>query len=289
MAVESLESLRPERAAAGLRVSAYDRTSSLLIAMLLLVGMATLAVVVIFFSSRLQRTPPAIPVKAVSPFNDSAANNPQANNLLPGVENAPEVLEKNLESLLDQLSIAATSDSVLMAEEMTAENDLNAGASRGDPRGTGVSGNGTGAGREPRREIHFEPESFEQYAKWFDEVGLEIAVLGSDNVVYYASRLSTPNPVVRTGDPAADVRLYFNSAGGPLYPLDRRLAEKAGILKRGELILEFCSPELQNKLLQLEQQAAKSRPSEDIALTVFKVVKRGSGYDFEVSEQRFYF
>lgn len=289
MAVESLESLRPERAAAGLRVSAYDRSSSLLIALLLMVGMTTFGLAVVFFSSRMQRTPPAIPVTPVSPFNDSAANNPQANNLLPGVENAPEVLEKNLESLLDQLSIAATSDAVLMAEDMTAENDQNAGASKGDPRGKGISGNGMGKGREPRREILFEPESFDQYAKWFDEVGLEIAVLGADNVVYYASKVSTPNPVVRTGDPSTDARLYFNSAGGPLYPLDRRLAEKAAILKHGELILEFCSPELQNKLLALEKEAAGDRPAGDIALTVFKVVKRGAKYDFEVSEQRLYF
>lgn len=292
MAVESLESLRPERAASGLRVSAYDRTSSLLIALLLIVGMATLAIVVVFFSNRLERTPPAIPVTPVSPFNDaSAANNPQANNMMPGTENAPEVLEKNLESLLDQLSIAATSDAVLFAEDMTAENDQNAGASRGDPRGTGVSGNGlgSGAGREPRREIHFEPDSFDQYAQWFDQVGLEIAVLGSDNLVYYASKLGTPRPVVRTGDPSKDARLYFNSAGGPLYPLDRRLAEKAGILKHGTLVLQFCSPELQNKLLNLEKQAAGGRPLTDVALTVFKVVKRGSGYDFEVSEQRLYF
>lgn len=254
-----------------------------------MVGMTTFGLAIVFFSSRIQRTPPAIPVTPVSPFNDSAANNPQANNLLPGVENAPEVLEKNLESLLDQLSIAATSDAVLMAEDMTAETDQNAGASKGDPRGKGVSGNGMGKGREPRREILFEPESFDQYAKWFDEVGLEIAVLGADNVVYYASNVSAPNPVVRTGDPSTDARLYFNSAGGPLYPLDRRLAEKAGILKHGELVLEFCSPELQNKLLALEKEAAGDRPSGDIALTVFKVVKRGARYDFEVSEQRLYF
>ncbi|TWT98068.1 hypothetical protein Pla108_22230 [Botrimarina colliarenosi] len=289
MAANSLESLRPERAASGLRVSAYDRTTSLLIALLLLVGMATFAIVIIYFSSRLERTPPAIPFTPVAPPGDNMAGDTgDTNDMMPGVENAPEVLERNLESLLDQLSIAATSDAVLMAEDMTAESADNAGASRGDPRGTGIAGNGTGGAREPRREIRFEPESVDQYAQWFDAVGLEIAVLGSDNQVYYASKLSTPKPTVRTGDPAADRRLYFNSSGGPLYPLDRKLAEKAGILDRGELVLQFCSPELQNKLLQLEKQAASGKATSGIALTVFKVVKNGSGFDFEVAVQRFY-
>jgi hypothetical protein len=76
--------------------------------------------------------------------------------------------------------------------------------------------------------------------------------------------------------------------GGPLYALDRKLAEKAAILDRGTLVLQFCTAATQAKLLQLEREAADGRPPRDIALTVFKVVKRGGGYDFEVADQQFY-
>ena len=112
--------------------------------------------------------------------------------------------------------------------------------------------------------------------------------MGADNRVYYASRLSTETPVVRTGDPADERRLYFNSQGGPLYPLDKRLAEKAGLLEHGSLILQFCTAATQRKLLDLEEQAAGGRATADIARTVYKVVRRGSGYDFEVDQQQFY-
>ncbi|MEO0530786.1 MAG: hypothetical protein AAF266_09475 [Planctomycetota bacterium] len=288
MAVKQFDQLRPERAAAGLRVSAYDRTFSLLIALLLLVGGAVLGIVIVFFSNRLTRLPPAIPVTPVSASSSSASDG-EVNELTPGVENAPESIEPDLEELLEQVSLAATSDAVLMAEEASADSAaMNKGDSGGDTRGVGPAGDGDLDAREPRREIRFEPASVDEYAEWFDKAGLEIAVLGSDNVVYYASRLSTPEPVIRTGNPDDDKRLYFNSTGGPLHPLDRRLAEKAGILNRGTLVLQFCTAATQRKLLELEKQAADGRPTRDIARTVFRVVKRGSGYDFEVEEQQFY-
>lgn len=290
MAAKPLDSLRPERAASGLRVSAYDRTTSLLIALLLMVGAATLGVVIVYFSSRLERLPPAIPVTPVAPPSESrAAAAGELTELTPGVENAPESLEPDLETLLEQVSLAATSDAVLSAEQASADSTaVREGEGGSDSRGVGDSGDGDATSRDPRREILFEPESFEEYARWFDAAGLEIAVLGGDNRVYYASGLSGPQPVVREGDPADEKRLYFNSTGGPLYPLDRKLAEKAGILDRGALVLQFCTPATQSRLLDLEMRAAGSRPLRDVALTVFRVTKRGASYDFEVAEQQYY-
>lgn len=253
--------------------------------MLLLVGGAVMGIVIIYFSNRLTRLPPAIPVKPVSASSGSGADS-EVDELTPAAELAPDILEPELEELLDQISLAATNDAVVMPEPSDTAGKSN-GDSDGDTRGAGSGGDGDGD-REPRREIRFEPSSVEEYAEWFDKAGLEIAVLGSDNVVYYATGLSTPTPVVRTGDPNEDKRLYFNSTGGPLHPLDQRLAEKAGISGRGSLVLQFCSPATQQKLLQLEMEAADGRPTTDIARTVYRVVKRGAQYDFEVEEQQFY-
>lgn len=286
----SLEELqdRPERAAYGLRVSAYDRSSSLLIAMLLLVGAAVAAIVIVYFSSRIRTLPPAIPVTPVAlPSDDSGAAGGDVSSETPAVEDVPEVLEPELEELLEQVSLAVADDAVVMAEERAAEAQ-SAAATPGDSRGAG-DGRGEGAGgREPTREIRFEPESMDEYARWFDEAGLEIGVLGEDNRVYYATALSTRTPQVRTGEPGGEGRLYFNSTGGPLYPLDRQLARKAGILDKGQLVLQFCTPETQQKLLTLEREAAGSRPPGDIMRTVFRVVKKRGTYAFEVEDQSYY-
>ncbi|MEQ8846890.1 hypothetical protein [Botrimarina sp.] len=279
---------RPERAAYGLRVSAYDRSSSLLIAMLLLVGASVLAIVIVFFSSRIKTLPPAIPVTPVSaPSDDSGAAGGDVSEETPAVEDVPEVLQPELEELLEQVSLAVADEAVMMAQERAAEAQT-AATAPGDSRGAG-DGRGEGPGsREPIREIRFEPESMDEYARWFDEAGLEIGVLGTDNRVYYATALSTPSPRVRVGEPGGEGRLYFNSTGGPLHPLDRQLARKAGILDRGDLVLQFCTPETQQRLLTLERDAADSRPPSDIMRTVFRVVKRGGSFAFEVENQTYY-
>lgn len=278
--------MRPERAAAALRVSAYDRTFSLLIALLLLVGGAVIAITFVYFAGRLQRTPPAIPVMPVSAGGESrAASDGEVNELTPSVENAPSTLEPDMDQLLEQISLAATSDAVLMPESTSSKSSASEGEGGGDGRGVG---DGDGDTREPRREIYFEPRTVKEYAQWFDAAGLELGVLGSDNLVYYATQLSTPSPKVRTGKPEDEIRLYFNSMGGPLYVLDKKLAEKAGILGKGTLVLQFCTPETQQRLLQLERERAGDRLMDDIARTVFKVVRRGNDFGFEVSEQQYY-
>lgn len=285
MAVDDL-SLRPEKAAAGLKVSAYDRTTSLLIALLLLVGFSVLGVVVVFFSNRIERVPPAIPVTAVTPPDTPAPAEGDLADIAPGDENAPEDATQDLEALLEQVTMAATNDSVLMSDEGAVSAST---AVKGDPRGAGGSGSGRGAVREPRREIYFEPKSMRQYAQWFDAAGLELAVLGADNLVYYATKLSSDTPIVRTGPPTEEKRLYFNSTGGPLYPLDRQLAKKAGIVDKGQLILQFCSPATQQRLLTLEKEKADGRALSDVSRTVFRVVSGASGqFSFEVSEQQYY-
>ena len=290
MAVERPHSLHDGGPQYALGVSAYDRTSSLLIALLVLVGAAVVGLLIVFFSSRLVTLPPAIPVTPVAPTDSRAPAEGEMTDQLPGVENAPDALEPDLERLLEQVSLAATSEAVLMAESAASDTAaLREGTSGSDSRGVGDTGaDGLEDAQEPLREIRFKPESIEQYAAWFDAEGFELAVLGADNRVYYASNLSSPAPTVRSGDPAAEGRLYFNSTTGPLDPLDKQLAEKAGLLKHGSLLLQFCSPETQRELLDLERTASGGRDTAEIARTVFRVAPRGDGWAFEVEEQQFY-
>lgn len=283
MAVEDL-SLRPERAASGLQVSAYDRSSSLLIALLLIVGAAVLGIVIVFFSNRISRTPPAIPVTPIAPPDTAGGAEEDFSDTMPGVEDA-ELEEVEVESFLDTISEVAASDATLIADKAAADAPS---AQKGDPRGVGGSGSGRTNSKEPRREIRFEPESFDEYARWFDEAGLELGVLGTDNIVYYASKLTANKPEVRTGKPEDDPRFYFISAGGPFYALDRRLAQKAGILEKGNKLLQFCAPSTMQRLLSLELEAADGKPKTDIALTVFRVTKQGGRFDFEVESQQYY-
>lgn len=273
-------------AAHNLKVSAYDRTSSLIIALLLLVGGTVVGLLVVFFSDTLTRLPPSIPVTPVS-AGSRAPSPGEISDTTPGVENAPEQ-EEDLEELLDQLALTATSDSVLFADQAVADSArLRKGDSGSDSRGTGDSGDG-GETDEPQRVIRYEPRSLQEYAIWYDNAGLELAVLGEDNQVYYASNLSQPEPTVRVGAPDDERRLYFNSSGTPLASLDLQLAEKAGIADRGDIILQICTDATGARLLQLEEQAADGRDRSRIARTVFRVNKTGRDrFEFVVEDQTY--
>ncbi len=272
---------RPEYA---LRVNAYDRASSILIALLILIGATVAGLVIVFFSRVMVTVQTAIPVTPVSASGQAA--NGVADDQSPGIENAPEELEPQLQDTLNLMAgLVAAQASLFDSDSLDNTSAPSKGKGLGDARGVGE---GTAQGpREPQREIRFEPESLAEYAQWFDQSGLELGVLGNDNQVYYASELSTPKPKVRTGPPEKETRLYFNSTGGPLEPLDRQLAAKAGILGRGTLILQFSSAETAGLLLGLEKQAAGDRPTTQISRTVFRVKRAGAKFEFIVEDQQY--
>ena len=256
-----------------LQVNAYDRSSSILVALLIMVGATVAGLVIIYFTSRAITVQTAIPVV---PINPPSAAKGIDDDTLPDAENVPEQLEMELVDTLDAIEGIVASQISLFDNNP----DPNAKVGRGDPRADGGTGTGTGP-PEPSREIRFEPGSLSEYAQWFDQMGFELGVLGRDNKVYYAKGVSKPKPELRNAPSEEEVRLYFFS-GGPLAPLDRQLARKAGLLKHGTLILKFCSPATQQRLLSLEMQAAEGKGTEQIKRTVFRVEKNRGSYDFSV-------
>jgi hypothetical protein len=66
------------------------------------------------------------------------------------------------------------------------------------------------------------------------------------------------------------------------------LAERSGILEFGTIVLQFCSPELQDRLLALEEEKAGGRPLEKIRRTVFRVNEKGGRFEIEVESQEYY-
>ena len=79
-----------------LTVNTYDRTATLLIALLILIGAAVSGLLVVFFATRQFPTIepiPVVPVEATSPnANQGLADEPDP----PGIEDAPDLSEPQL-------------------------------------------------------------------------------------------------------------------------------------------------------------------------------------------------
>ena len=270
-----------------LRVNWYDRVSSLLVAMLVICGATVAGLVIVYFARRLYSSQVAIPIQPVNAASRpaDAAMGLKRDLEPPGIEEVPDLIEPQLQDTLSALSTAVSAKSALLSDEdIDSEFDPGHGSGLGDNRQAGV-GDGTGT-EEPRREIRFEPESLEHYAQWLDFFGIELGVLGNDNQVYYAYNLSRETPDVRVGEPAQEQRLFMNPTDSQFAAFDRQLATKAGIVERGQIILQFYPPKAQAILYDLEKRAGGRNP-EQIRHTVFRVKPPGEGFEFSVEEQSY--
>ena len=274
-----------------LTVNTYDRTATLLIASLVIVGSAVFGLVVVYFANKTFPTIEPIPVVPVEATSQSAnqgfADEPEP----PGVEEAPELSEPQLQDTLSALTDAISTKEVLLSdEEINAQKDAGKGKGLGDSRLAGEGGDGV-VERVPRWQrwkLRFEPESTDDFARWLDYHKIEIGVLGRDNRVHYAFDISSSSPKSRTGDPKQERRGYTSAADGPMPQLTMQLARKADIARHGSIVVLFYPFEVESILWTAERKYAGDRDVNSIRETVFTVTRDRSNYGFEVIGQKYF-
>jgi hypothetical protein len=274
-----------------LTVSAYDRTATLLITLLILVGCAVLALVIVFFASKLITTVepiPVVPVEATSPnANQGFAEEPDP----PGAEDAPELSEPAVEEMLESLEFAANAEEVLLSDEsIEAAEEAGKGKGLGDARMAGPGGEGV-IERVPRWErwkIRFEPDSAGEFARWLDYYKIEVGVLGRDNLVHYGFNFSQGKPQTREGEPIKETRGYTSAADGPMPSLTEQLARKAGLAQHGNIVLLFYPFEVESVLWTMENKYSDGRDVNTIRETVFTVKRDGGNFIFEIIDQKYF-
>ena len=279
-----------------LTVNTYDRTATLIIALLVLVSMTVLGLLIIYFAKK--TFPPIdsvgfVPVEASSPnANQGISDEPDP----PGAEDAPELMEPQLQDTLDALTSAVSAKEVMLSDEViNAESEAGKGKGLGDARMAGPGGVGVHE-RVPRWErwkIRFEPESSATFQAWLDQYGIRVGVLGRDNQVHVAYDFQKGLKV--ESSPSKDYHTWGRTvpADGPMPRLAQELARKADIARHGPIVLLFYPFDVEKVLYLIEKGALDKkfngkRDANAIRQTVFTVVKVGSTYTFEVIDQKYF-
>jgi hypothetical protein len=273
-----------------LSVNSYDRTATLLIALLILIGITVGGLAIVYFADRFVRTVqpiPVVPVEATSANpNQGLADEPDP----PGLEDAPDLVEPQLQDMLEALTAAALNQEVLQSDEdLDAHDEASRGKGLGDARMAGPGGDGV-VERVPRWErwkFRFEPSSAAEFARWLDYHEIELGVLGRDNMVHYASNLST-TPQTRVGEPTAETRGRTSAADGPMPALTMQLARSADVARFGTIVLLFYPFEVESILWTLENQYSDGRDVNTIRETVFTVIQERNQFKFEVIDQKYF-
>ena len=126
-----------------LSVSAYDRTASLLVALLILVGLLVLGLVIVYFSLQLVDTSVTVPVSLAASRPASAAMGVARDVEPPGLEEAPELTDPQLPETLSVIADAVASRQALLSNEaLRADLEAGQGSGLGDDRQAGPGGEG---------------------------------------------------------------------------------------------------------------------------------------------------
>ncbi len=262
----------------------------MILALLIMLGTAVTSLAIIFFANKFTSTiePIAfVPVEASSPnANQGIAQEPEP----PGVEDAAELMEPQLQDTLDALSTLSLDEAILSEDAIDAAEDAGKGEGLGDSRQPGPGGEGV-VERVPRWErwkIRFEPRSTDDFAKWLDQFNIRVGVLGRDNKVHAAWNF-TAKPQVAASEP----REYITwgqtiPADGPMPKLTAELARQAGILDEGPIVLLFYPKEVEDLLWSMEQAKNETKDPNKVRETVFTVIPESDGFRFEVIDQKFF-
>jgi hypothetical protein len=268
-----------------LTVNAYDRAATMIVALLAIMAIVVGSLAIIFFANKFSsRIEPIafVPVEATSPTaNQGFADEPD-----PPTADAMELMEPELVDTLD--AIITELDAALLTDEAV---DAAKKESLGDARQPGPGGDGV-IERVPRWErwkIRFEPRSPSEFARWLDQYGIRVGVLGRDNQVHVAWNFAKGAPQIESTEPKT-----YNAWGqtipadGPMPKLTQDLARKAGTMQRGPIALLFYPFEVEALLYTLEKEKNKFDDPNKIRETVFTVVEEGKGFKFVVVDQKYF-
>ena len=275
-----------------LRVSSYDRVASTLISLLCLIGFGVGCLLIIVYAMQVFTRIEAVPITLEDVASTQNPNMGLERDLEPmGEEDAPELAEPQLQETLDSISEAVSaSESLLDDVAFDGDPQSSRGKGKGDSREAGTGGEGVNerVPRAQRWEIRFEPGSLKQYAKQLDYFGIELGVLGGDDLVYYAFNLAKPKPDSKSQPPAMEQRLYMSWRGGDLEKADRQLATRAGVGGKGGLIVQFIPKKTEDLMATLEARHAdqEGREVNDIRKTVFEISQQDSGFVMQVQSQK---
>src|SRR4051812_37141738 len=274
-----------------LDVSAQDRASSMVVALLVILGLIVFLMFAIWLSSRLSYNPPPVPVTIVDNLGGGGSGNgtPGGEQQLEEVspEEVKDLQEVNVEQTLQAVTDAVSTQAVNLDAFEGGVSGLGTGEGNGTGDGRGVGPGGPGKATQlPDWEVRFNATTLDLYAAQLDFFGIELgAIGGGKKTVDYASKLSQPNPVVRSAPGQAEKRRYLVWRKGPLAAADKSLLGKAKIDINGRIVLQFLPEPVEKQMATLEAQYAKQKKLDQIRRTVFGVRGGAGAYQFYVVEQ----
>lgn len=276
-----------------LQVTTYDRSSSMLIALLILVGTVVVGILIIYWTLQLTEVTPTFPISEIPAGRGDSAEGLARDPEPPGFEDAPELDMPQLPATLTSLAAASTKSAMLADFSSNTSGEVGKGSGLGDSRAAGRGGNGAPerVPREERWKIKYVDVDIKEYGRQLDFFDVELGVIDrKKNAIHWAKNFSgVPKTGVHTSKETRKRGLLALSfQAGNLRLKDQQLVVKAGITARGQVV-QFFPRKFEDQLVFIElEKAGKSRTVNDIYRTYFEVRRKGNGYEIFVADQKYF-
>ncbi len=276
-----------------LRTSKFDAVSSLLMSLFWFIGVFTLLLFIVWWTSRLSFGPRPFPPIIENPAGRGEnAEGFERDFEPPGADEIQDLTEPTIQDTIAAVTDAVSSVAASLDTVTTDSAASAAGSGKGDSRPPGPEGEGDDIiPRFERWQLNFAAKNLAAYAEQLDYYRIELGAIGGTiQGVDYAAKLSG-TPIVRRGVSDDEKRLYFMwTTRSPLEQFDRQLLTKAGVPLAGRLLVKFIEPALENELANIELEYTKSKGYPGItsvAKTIFESQPTSGGFHFVVIDQRY--
>ncbi len=278
-----------------LGVTTYEKVSSLLVALLIILGATVAAMFIVVVTMRAlaathQPVTVTIAEEGLGRGDHEAGIARDAKNTQ--VDDLDEFFPPEMTEPIDALSTVISADMTVLESLDDPLSTFGTGTGQGDSRPAGPPGEGDGdvVPRWERWQVRFASADLTAYAKQLDFFKIELAAMGGGKeLVDYAAQLSQPQPSRRSGNSAEEKRLYMTWRSGEMIEADKALLTSAGIDINGRVILQLYPPQTETLLAELEQKQLGMRALKDVRRTVFGIREQAQTYEFYVIAQEYRF
>lgn len=276
-----------------------ERVTSMMMALLVIVGVVALFLGLIWLTNQLWNPRPTVAVELVNVMAGDATGGMDTRwddtlapveNLAP--EDRPEELIPETEMVPPAVMETLAEQAALVDVPSPEDRPDNAGetGSPGAHEGWGGETEGfLGSGKQRGWILTYgQPQSLDEYARMLDFFDIELAMKVGENELVYVTDLASASPTRYSGRGSKEHRLHFGwQMGSPRRQADVQLLRKAGLMAGRRVVVQFFPEELVRELRRLELKHAGGRPADQIRVTRFGVRRAGRGYEFHVLSQTY--
>lgn len=280
-----------------MRTNKVDQTSSLLLSLVVLIGLAVFLLALLFFMRSMTSSNKLLVLQPEPAGRGANAEGFERDFDPPAADEVEQLTEPAVEQTLQMVTDAISTISASLESIDSNMNANNTGNGKGDSRQAGPEGDGERfVPISERWELKFTARDRKGYAQQLEAFKISIGAIGGGiATVDYVNAVAT-KPTKNSGT-SKDFKgkLYFMSTtANVLEQYEKQILQNVAIPVQGRQFLKFVPKETEDLLVQAEaeyfvEKQKRTLRVHDIAKTVFECrqKKKGGGYEFVVIDQRY--